>query len=469
LSVVTNSAGPGPPPSEPGDVPTDDPEWVKDVVAKALLHATNAERAPLAPTPATPVPGAWPTMKTELPDFSGRPFEEPVVPALSSRPSTPSTPPTQSTQLTPPRLPKQDLPKQGVPTQASAPTTSAPEPAPDPATIARAPDLPPVPPPVAKQPQQLAPVEAPEPALVPQETPAPQETLPPEVSDLSPAPSAVAAPSPAPSTVASAIVAHERPTAPQDESRALQPTVVGTDGVPFEDRRQSSVSVANPSRSEDEFLMEESDATTEGYRSSDLRTILEWLAVIVAALSVALLIKAFVLQAFWIPSVSMETTVNEGDRILVNKVSYRLHEVRRGDLVVFKKLPGTGGNTDDLIKRAIALPGETIEVRDDGRIWIWGAGETPEDAKRLEEPYLSPDDAFLNVPNSASDPSAFGHENCANGPSPTRCTLGPESYFMMGDNRNLSQDSRSFGPIPEENIVGRAFLRIWPIGDIDSL
>ncbi len=235
------------------------------------------------------------------------------------------------------------------------------------------------------------------------------------------------------------------------------------------DRRNSSVAVANPGRASDDQLMEEADATTEGYRTSDLRTILEWLAVIVAALAVALLIKAFVLQAFWIPSVSMETTVNKGDRILVNKVSYNLHEVRRGDLVVFKKLPGAAGNTEDLIKRAIALPGETIEVREDGRLWIWGPGETPADAKRLEEPYLSPNNAFLAVPGSPNDQNAFGNANCVNGDSPTRCTLDDSSFFMMGDNRTQSADSRSFGPVPEENIVGRAFLRIWPPSAIDTL
>ena len=218
-------------------------------------------------------------------------------------------------------------------------------------------------------------------------------------------------------------------------------------------------------------VMVETDATTEGYRTSDLRTILEWLAVIIAALAVALLIKAFVLQAFWIPSPSMETTVNRGDRILVNKVSYKLHEVRRGDLVVFERLEGTPGNTKDLIKRAIALPGETIELRSDGRIWIWGAGETPDDAKLLEEPYLDPQNAILNAP-SGSDPQSqdVWHENCVNQPrTPGRCTLGDDSFFMMGDNRFRSLDSRSFGPVPEENIVGRAFLRIWPPGDISTL
>jgi len=453
-----------PPTSEPGGAPTDDPEWVKGVVAKALLHATNEDRAPLAPTPVAPIPGEWPSMKTEIPDFSERPAEDVTVPPGSPPPavselSPPPVPSTTTAPATPSRSPESPAPASPAvewttpesPTPAPAETnvvasTEAPlRPPPVPTSEIARPDVPPLPPPITKQQssQSVAHARSNEVATEPQ---------------------------PAPSKIAEAIEAHESAAAPNATDRHVVLSDI-QDGMPtqFEDRRQSSVSVASGSRSGDDHLMEEADATTDGYRSSDLRTILEWLAVIVAALSVALLIKAFVLQAFWIPSVSMETTVNEGDRILVNKVSYRLHEVRRGDLVVFKKLPGTGGNTDDLIKRAIALPGETIEVRDDGRIWIWGPGETPNDAKRLEEPYLSPDDAFLTIPSSPADPSSFGDDNCTNGPSATRCTLGPDNYFMMGDNRNLSQDSRSFGPIPEENIVGRAFLRIWPIGDIDSL
>jgi signal peptidase I len=238
-------------------------------------------------------------------------------------------------------------------------------------------------------------------------------------------------------------------------------------GRPFDDSDRFPGSDLLPS----DAVMVESDATTEGFRSSDIRTVLEWLAVIVSALVVALLIKALVLQAFWIPSESMETTVNKGDRILVNKISYQLHDVRRGDLVVFEKVEGTPGTTKDLIKRAVALPGETIEVRSDGRIWIWGAGETPDDAKLLEEPYLDPQNAVLSSP-SASDPltADVWDERCANQPrTPGRCTLDDSSYFMMGDNRNRSSDSRFFGPVPDENIVGRAFLRIWPLGDISTL
>ncbi len=213
------------------------------------------------------------------------------------------------------------------------------------------------------------------------------------------------------------------------------------------------------------------DQPEEPRGTAALRSTVEWLAVIVVALSAALLIKAYVFQAFEIPSGSMQTTVNIGDRILVNKLSYRVGEVQRGDLVVFERLEGTPGSTDDLIKRAIALPGETIEIREDGRIWIWGPGESSTDAERLEEPYLDAINAVLSPPGAGDALTTdVWNERCVNQPRQLgRCTLNDESYFMMGDNRNESSDSRFFGPVPEENIVGRAFLRIWPLGDIEPL
>jgi signal peptidase I len=204
---------------------------------------------------------------------------------------------------------------------------------------------------------------------------------------------------------------------------------------------------------------------------SRLRSTIEWLAVVVTALAAALLIKEYVFQAFEIPSASMERTVNVGDRILVNKLSYSFGDVQRGDLVVFERLEGAPGSTDDLIKRAIALPGETIEVRSDGRIWIWGPGETAEDAALLEEPYLDVQNAVLSTPR-ASDALTqdIWDTHCVNQPrEPGRCTLDDSSYFMMGDNRNASADSRFFGPVPDENVVGRAFARIWPLGDVSTL
>jgi len=204
--------------------------------------------------------------------------------------------------------------------------------------------------------------------------------------------------------------------------------------------------------------------------SQSLRTLVEWIAVIVVAFAAALLIKAFVFQAFEIPTGSMQTTVNIGDRILVNKLSYRFGDVERGDLVVFEKLEGSIGDTDDLIKRVIGLPGETIEVRDDGRIWVWSAGERADDAHRLDEPYLDQQNAILQVPRvNGPATSDIWHESCANAQLAGRCTLDEHSFFVMGDNRFGSSDSRFFGPVPEENLVGEAFARIWPVSDLGGL
>ncbi len=202
-----------------------------------------------------------------------------------------------------------------------------------------------------------------------------------------------------------------------------------------------------------------------------LRNAVEWVSVIVTALAAALLVQAFAFQAFQIPSGSMTPTVNVGDRILVNKLSYRFGEVERGHLVVFDRLDGTPGLTDQLIKRAIALPGETLELRTDGRLYVWGPGEGPDDALMLDESYLAAENAILDVPDS-SDPISFDiwNERCVNQPRTAgRCTLDDSSYFMMGDNRNRSTDSRVFGPVPVDNVVGRAFARIWPIDDLGGL
>lgn len=201
-----------------------------------------------------------------------------------------------------------------------------------------------------------------------------------------------------------------------------------------------------------------------------LRDVVEWVAVIIVALVSALLIRQYAVQAFEIPSASMETTVNIGDRILVNKLSYLSGEVERGDLVVFERGTLTEGNTDELIKRAIGLPGETVELRDDGHLYIWGPDEGPEDAFRLDEPYI-PQSVVDSTAPSDSDPVSVDvwDQRCVNQREVGRCTLDGQSYFMMGDNRFNSTDSRSFGPVPAENVVGRAFFRIWPPTEIGGL
>ncbi len=400
--------------SEPTQPPSSrsgtDEEWVKSVVAKALLEATaNDERVPLAPTPANRPTAAWP----EITPLDTAALRERAAAAATISPPPPSAP-----------IPSAPTPSAPMPMAVEAPAVAVP------ADVA-------------------APVTAPvaQPVEVPQEV-------------LSAVEAEVAIPA------ADPVDALSRSALDTDYATSTNTAIPKFFGEP--ERAQEA---AAPTTVGYDDVMVEADANTEGYRTSDLRTILEWLAVVASALVVALLIKTFVLQAFWIPSESMETTVNKGDRILVNKMSYRLHEVRRGDLVVFEKLEGTPGSTKDLIKRAIALPGETIEVRADGRIWIWGPGEGPDDALLLEEPYLDPQNTLLAAP-SGSDPltADIWNERCVNQPrTPGRCTLDGDSYFMLGDNRNRSSDSRFFGPVPDDNIVGRAFVRIWPLSEMSTL
>jgi len=181
------------------------------------------------------------------------------------------------------------------------------------------------------------------------------------------------------------------------------------------------------------------------------KSVVEWTVVLVGAIGLALLIKAFLFQAYYIPSPSMSPTLLEGDRILVNKQSYNLHSVNRGDLVVFSTQEKSGGE-DDLIKRVIGLPGEFVTV---------GEGRMEIDGGLLLEPYLP----LRTEVNTFAPPS-----NCFNRPEETSgCRVPGDHVFVMGDNRNNSRDSRFFGPVPIEDIEGRAFIRIWPLGDIKRL
>ena len=180
------------------------------------------------------------------------------------------------------------------------------------------------------------------------------------------------------------------------------------------------------------------------------KSILEWVVVIVGAVGLALLIKAFLFQAYYIPSPSINPTLFEGDRILVNKLSYKLHSVNRGDLIVFDTPEASG--EDDLIKRVIGLPGEFVNVEEE-RIEI--------DGGLLLEPYL---------PLSSNIKSFATPVNCVNRPDENYgCRIPDDHVFVMGDNRSNSRDSRFFGPVPIEDVKGRAFIRVWPIGDIKRL
>jgi signal peptidase I len=171
---------------------------------------------------------------------------------------------------------------------------------------------------------------------------------------------------------------------------------------------------------------------------------LEWVLLILGALTVALIIKTFLFQAFYIPSESMSPTLEKNDRVVVNKLSYRLHDVNRGDIVVFKAPEGVDPTVKDLVKRVIGLPGETIE-QTGGRIYVNG--------KRLKEPYLT--DGAIAEP----------------GPGFARIKIPKDSYWVMGDNRSNSKDSRLFPDhfIHKRDIVGRVFVRVWPLHRLDIL
>ena len=177
------------------------------------------------------------------------------------------------------------------------------------------------------------------------------------------------------------------------------------------------------------------------------------------AVVVAILVKTFVAQAFWIPSGSMIPQLEINDRVVVSKLAYRLHEPRRGDVIVFEAPPSqqphtvqhdalvvswlrsageaiglVAPSTEDFIKRVIGLPGDTVEARN-GVVFVNG--------RRLIEPYLPP----------GTTTSDFGP-----------VVVPPGHLWVLGDNRGDSCDSRCFpeGPITRSSVVGRAILRVWP-------
>jgi signal peptidase I len=184
---------------------------------------------------------------------------------------------------------------------------------------------------------------------------------------------------------------------------------------------------------------------------------------ILLALLLALLIKAFLFQVFFIPSGSMEPTLRPGDRVIVQKIGYRLHDPRRGDVIVFRNPNGnpvdrgvvggvvhwfatnlglfgnarsTCGDTnpdEDFVKRIIGLPGDTVQGKS-GAVWVNGA--------KLDEPYLSPSTSTGSFP-------------------PVH--VPADRLFVMGDNRSDSCDSRfALGLVPIDHVIGPVFVRIWP-------
>ena len=176
-----------------------------------------------------------------------------------------------------------------------------------------------------------------------------------------------------------------------------------------------------------------------------LRQAREWLSVIVVAVVIAIVVRAFLLQQFYISGPSMEPTMFQDNRVLVDKITYRFREPHIGDVVVFDRITTNGDEVqhDDLIKRVIGTPGDTVQIRDCA---------VSVNGKVVDEPYL--DAAVL----SFEDPMSRCRQ-----PDMEPIVVPSDEYFVMGDNRPESFDSRSFGTISSELIVGRAFAIVWPI------
>ena len=179
--------------------------------------------------------------------------------------------------------------------------------------------------------------------------------------------------------------------------------------------------------------------------NSGLQLVREWATVLVVALVIAITVRSLILQQFYISGPSMEATLFQDNRVLVNKLSYRLHDIHRGDVVVFDRVTVDGQvvQHDDLIKRVIALGGEKISITD-CKVFI--------DGKLLPEPYLNDYDLAQTV-----------IEDRCRVPMMDEMIIPDNQLFVMGDNRPQSFDSRMFGPIEQSLVVGRAFVIIWPL------
>jgi len=164
----------------------------------------------------------------------------------------------------------------------------------------------------------------------------------------------------------------------------------------------------------------------------------EYIKTIVIAIAIVVPVRMYVAQPFIVEGASMEPNFHGGDYLIIDELSYQFREPMRGEVVVFR-YPLNPRNF--FIKRIVGLPGEEIEIRD-GSIFITGLSGA------LGESYLPND--LLTVPD-------------------VRVRLGSDQYFVIGDNRAHSSDSRAWGTLPGENITGRALVRLFPITKIDLL
>ncbi len=225
---------------------------------------------------------------------------------------------------------------------------------------------------------------------------------------------------------------------------------------PVKEHRDKDVSVDSSPYPDHGYSQEDQEKDEISKKRKPMKNFLEWGAVILGALLVAFLIKTFLMQAYYIPSSSMTPTLQVGDRVLVNKLSYKVGSIGRGDLVVFQRPTTEDTGQTDLIKRVIAFEGELIEIIE-GRIYITEADTS--NRQLLVEPYLS----------ASTTTRGFENTDLCEVATETSCLIPDDSIFVLGDNRTGSRDSRYFGPISEDLVVGRAFIRLWPISSLKFL
>ncbi len=188
------------------------------------------------------------------------------------------------------------------------------------------------------------------------------------------------------------------------------------------------------------------------------KEIFEWVLVIVAALVISMLIKAFVFSTYKVTMNSMENTLQDGQHVIVYKTGYMIGEPKRGDIIVFvheegkfegvlKYLPIANPGEVDYIKRVIGLPGDVIDIQD-GKVLRKNAGET--EFIELDEPYIKDQ---MTESNGMKLPY----------------TVEENKLFVMGDNRLQSLDSRKIGTIDRDKVVGKAVFRIWPFSEFGGV
>jgi signal peptidase I len=169
---------------------------------------------------------------------------------------------------------------------------------------------------------------------------------------------------------------------------------------------------------------------------SGLKYFLEIVHIVVVSLAIVIPIRYFLVQPFYVKGASMETNFYDNEYLIIDEISYRVREPRRGDIVVFRY---PNDPSQYFIKRVIGIPGETVEVKD-GRVRIYKNGSVVG--------YYLNESQYLSGVQTIAD---------------KKFNMGEKEYFVLGDNRLASLDSRVFGPIQEKAIVGRVWLRGWPI------